>query len=46
MITGHTVEKLNSGLTPSQMEDGQEGKTTASKPVTIKNTDGTDSQPP
>ena len=26
MITGHTVERLNSGPTPSQMEDGQEGE--------------------
>ena len=26
MITGHTVERLNSGLAPNQMEDGQEGE--------------------
>ena len=26
MITGHTVERLNSGPTPSQTDDGQEGE--------------------
>ena len=26
MITGHTVEKLNSGPIPSQTETGQEGE--------------------
>ena len=26
MITGHTVERLNSDLTPNQMEAGQDGE--------------------
>ena len=43
MITGHTVERLNSGATPNQLDDGQEGKAATSKPVTRQNPDVTGS---